>query len=351
MRKSAFLIALILMFSFLLPCRAQEEKSEYGVKDYLEQALPPQRGRKIVLNEAVGLLTITDTPSHHKLIRRLLDLIDVGPSQISIEARFVELSLKDLHELGVEWGGSYVEPVTAPGGKVKGITGWAQSFFGAGDRMDAGMGLWLGKTYLSGSELWAYLRALKQTGQANMLSSPRLTTLSGQPANIQVIERIPYASDVEYEAIDMPDPNDPTRTIPQWVATYTIEEKIVGINLEVTPSVGKESDIITLDIHPEISEVVENISIYCSVPDKLARPVIDRRSIQTSVIVKNGETVVMGGLIKDEDTKTVKKKVPILGNIPLIGKLFQHQYSNKEKRNLVVFITATLVSAEGEDVL
>jgi len=343
MRRNAFLTAVVLIFSFLMPCRAQEETSEYGIKDYLEQALPPQEGRKIVLNEAVGLLTITDTPSHHKLIRRLLELIDVGPRQISIEARFVELSLENLHELGVEWNGNYVEPVTAPGGKVKGITGLAKTLFGAGGVANAGMGLFLGKTYLSGSQLTAYLRALEQTGRANMLSSPRLTTLSGQPANIQIIKRIPYATDVEYSEIDMPDG-------PDWVSTYTIEEKIVGISLEVTPSVGKDTDIITLDLHPEISEVVESLSIHSRVPDELARPVIDTRSVQTFVIVKNGETVVMGGLINDEEITTVKK-VPILGNIPLIGKLFQHKYSVREKRNLVIFITATLVSAEGEETL
>ncbi len=343
MRRNVFLAAVVLMFSLSVPCPAQEEKDEYGITDYLEQALPLQEGRKIVLNEAAGFLTVTDTPSHHKLIRRLLDLIDVGPSQISIEARFVEISLANLHELGVEWIGDYAEPLAAPGGKVKGITGWVSSLFGSGEMVDAGMGLVLGKTNLSGSQLAAYLRALERTGRANMLSSPRLTTLNGQPANIQVIKRIPYATDVEYSEIDMPGGT-------QWVSTYTIEEKIVGINLEVTPSVGKDTDVITLDLHPEISEVVKNLSIYSSVPDDLARPVIDMRSIQTSVIVKTGETVVMGGLVKDEETTTVKK-VPILGDLPLIGKLFRYKYSVREKRNLIIFITATLISADGEEVL
>ena len=335
MRKSVFLVVVVLMFSFPVPCQAQEG-TEYNIKGYLEDALPPQEGRRIVVNEAVGLLTITDTLSHHKIIRRLLDLIDIGPSQISIEARFVELILEDLHELGVEWSGNYVEPLTAPGGKVKGITGWAKSYFGAGRTVNGGMGFWFSKTYLSGSQLAAYLRALERTGRANMLSSPRVTTLNSQPAIIQIVKKVPYASEIEEHETG------------GWT-TFTIEEEITGITLEVTPTVG-EGNVIALEICPKIKEVVDRVSVQLGVPDDLKRLVIDTRRADTNIIVKNGETVVLGGLIKDEDTVTTKK-VPILGDIPLIGKLFQYKYSKREKRNLVIFITATLVSAEGEEVL
>lgn len=383
MAKKFFYIISFLIISSSLPLA-----QDYTIKEYLEQALPPQDGRKIVLNEALGLLTVTDTPSNHRLIRELISLWDIGPRQIIIEAKFVEVSMTDLDELGIEWQGersdlsaggsidrrqkkgtffigpsvpsnsteetSYsVNPATT--GEGFGVyehnyPNWSGTEFGA-PQETAGLGLWLGKTSLSGSEVFSYLRALESRGKANLLSSPKVTTLSGQMANIELADIFPYATSVERTYCDLDVAGGVSSE--EVIETYSVDERKVGIFLEVTPVVGEQGKVITLDLHPEVSELVEQKPLLVedsdSFPDELGWPVIDTRSIQTTVNVESGETIVIGGLIKDEETVT-NKKVPILGHIPLLGNLFKYKHVSREKMNLVIFLTATLITADGEEI-
>lgn len=379
---------ILYIVSFLIFASSLSLAQDYTVKEYLEQILPPQDGRKIVLNEAMGLLTITDTPSNHKLIKDLIGFWDVGPRQIIIEAKFVELSMTDIDEFGVEWqgersdlsaGGStdrrqkqgtfYIGPAVPSHSTEEAgyslnpaTTGdafrlyehdypnWSGTEFGAPQEI-AGLGLWLGKTRLSGSEVFAYLRALESRGKANLLSSPKVTTLSGQMANIELADIFPYATSVErtYSDLDVAEgvSND------EVIETYTIEERKVGIFLEVTPVVGEQGRVITLDLHPQVSELLEQRPLLVedseSFPLELGWPVVDTRSIQTTVNVESGETIIIGGLMKDEERVT-NKKVPILGHIPLLGNLFKYKHVSREKTNLVIFLTATLITADGEEV-
>ncbi len=338
-----------------------EEGRVYTIKEYLEDALPPQEGRSITLNEATGLLTIRDTPSNHRLlIGNLIRLWDVGPKQISIEARFVEVSLGTTNQLGIEWRGEYQyrkdgrrasrgkgDLYVGSGSPYAPGSGFAPSYsgtdFGLGfPGIGGGLGLTIGKTKLSGNQLYFTLRALERSKKATMLSSPRVTTLAGQPANIQVVTRNPYVIDVNRTNISSGDN-------PVWVETYDIAEKITGITLEVTPRVGAEGKIITLDIHPEVSFVKERIDVSTDVPTGLGWPVIDRRSMMTSVIVQSGETVVLGGLMKDEEENTVKE-VPILGSLPILGKVFRREDKSRNKKNLIIFLTATMITPEGKPV-
>jgi general secretion pathway protein D len=367
---------------------AQEGES---VKDFLEQVLPPQPGRKIVLNSASGMLTVTDTPSNHKLIRQLLKQWDIGPRQISIEAKFIEISEGALNELGIEWYGTRSDTQYQVGverrrkkhdfyigqgpqlGTAVGVDpaaeyrppSYDQSTSGASEAFDyrydswptppwsgtewgapadpAGLGLWVGKSYLSGTELYAYLKALESEDKASLLSAPRVTTLSGQMANIELAITQPYASEVNLT-------DTGASTFGQY-QTYEIEEKKTGIFLEVTPSVAEGGSIITLDLHPEVSEIVRKVSLSDSeqFPEYLGWPIIDTRTTQTTVAVRSGQTIVIGGLMQDEEVIT-ERQVPLLGDIPLLGNLFKYKYESREKNNLVIFLRATLVSADGKEV-
>ena len=158
-------------------------------------------------------------------------------------------------------------------------------------------------------------------------------------------------SDIDFE-------NSGTAEHPIWQFEYTIEEKMTGITLEVTPYVTGGSDIISLDIHPEVSNLVARRAIFvgdsanpftseAAPPALMGWPVIDTRTAQTSLTVSSGETVVLGGFVHDDDTVT-NKKVPFLGDIPFVGELFKYKYKDRTKKNLVIFLTATLVTAEGE---
>ncbi len=372
-KSCGFLIVITVFLSFFGALYAQDDiRPEYtlSVEEYLNSALPPQDGRNITYNDITGILTVTDTPSNQRLIRKLIEQFDVGPRQVMIEAKFVEIEFDDLDELGIEWywykhGDITLGNVTADtalntpqiddphdyifSDDYKGVQ-WDNDESNTFPITNFGLGLILSQ-YESGKFLTAYLRALASEGRANLLSSPKVTTLSGQMANIQVTQTIPYVSDVDFE-------NSGTAEHPIWQFDYTIEERVTGITLEVTPYVGGESDVITLEIHPEVSNLVSRRPIFvgeednpftgsAAVPTLLGWPVIDTRTAQTSVMVQSGETVVMGGFVHDDDTVT-KKKVPILGDLPLVGNLFKYDYKSRSKKNLVIFLTATLITAEGD---
>lgn len=369
---SLLLIVLVFISSPLFGQGNNQDNIEYNlsIEEYLNNALPPQEGRSITFNEVTGILTVTDTPSNQRLIRKLVEQFDVGPRQVMIEAKFVEIEFENLDELGIEWywykhgditlgdstSSTYLDTpqVGDPNDYVasdnyKGVQ-WDQDSSNLFPLTNFGLGLVMSQ-WESGKFLTAYLRALASEGRANLLSSPKITTLSGQQANIQVTQTIPYVSDVDFENIG-------TAEHPIWEFQYTFEERVTGITLEVTPYVGGDSDIITLEIHPEVSNLVARRPIFvgdatnpitsgADVPTLLGWPVVDTRTAQTSVMVSSGETVVMGGFVKDDDTVT-KKKVPILGDIPIVGSLFQYEYKSRSKKNLVIFLTATLITAEGE---
>ena len=362
---------------------AQYEEEEDGgtvleITDYLEKALPPQDGRKIVFNPAVGLLTITDTPTNHRLIRELLRLIDVGPKQVIIEAKFIEVGVGDIDELGVKWdwyrrptgSGNFSDveirgtPNTRSGvplgdgshneGSVPyndGIqwdedeeTKFPLSWYGIpGTRGGGGFDFFISKTTFDGHFINAYLHALEQTKKSNLLSSPKVTTISGQPAVMQVSKTFPYISEVNVE-------NRGTAEDPIWVWTYTIDEKVTGITLMVTPRVG-EGGLITLDINPTVQFLIDRIQPHTRVTeDDLWYPIIGTRTAQTSITIRTGSTIILGGLMEDED-RLVNKKIPLLGDIPLLGKLFRYKYRNREKKNLLIFITATLLTPTGEEII
>lgn len=363
LKRIGFLILIILTgYSGSLWAQGGFEYS-LSIEEYLDNALPPQEGRMINYNDVTGILTVTDTPTNHRLIRRLVEQFDVGPKQVMIEAKFVEIEFTDLDELGIEWYFKNSEgditinedddALTFSGRNLanpdyQGVQ-WDTSTSDAFPQSDFGIGVLMSQ-FTSGNFITAYLKALASEGRANLLSSPKVTTLSGQAANIQVTQTIPYVSDVDFE-------NAGTAEHPIWEFQYTIEERITGITLEVTPYVSGNSDIITIDIHPEVSNLVSREPIFvgdtsnpftsgATVPNLLGWPVVDTRTAQTSVMIGSGETVIMGGFVKDDETLT-KKKVPFLGDIPLIGNLFRYEYKTRTKKNLVIFLTATLITAEG----
>ncbi len=371
---SAIIIIVITVFCaamFFAPAVSSEEAS-LSIKEYLEGALPPQEGRKMVYNDTTRLLTITDTRSNHDLIRKLVKQFEIGPKQIMIESRFVEVDVTDLSELGINWDfyqrGSQTQNKVFKGITVgtstiqeyKGIH-WNDSttvtFPKAGNL--AGQFL-ISHVTTTGDFLTANLRALVQQGKVNLLSSPKVTTVSGQMANIQVVRTIPYVSDFTLENIG-------TAQFPLWTYKLTLAEKPIGIFLEVTPYVTEGSNTITLDLHPEVSILLSQVPIstlttsgqtgnlgnvtavggtVAIIPNNLGWPVIDVRTTQTSIAIDSGETIILGGMIKDNETIS-KKKVPLLGDVPLLGKLFQYDYKNQRKKNLLIFITASIINAEG----
>ena len=327
-----------------------------SIEQYLQEALPESADRKIVYDPITGVLTVTDTPTNQSMAKDLIKLWDIGPTQVRIQARFVEIQVSDLQELGIEWQIHKVQRQTNDknghwgnfGGNVDSGSlsedQAAAALFGMANET-SGLGLTIGRMNGAGDIFRAYIKALVEEGKASLLSSPSVTTLSGQMANIQMANIVPYASDFTRTNIG-------TSDFPVMVEIYKVAEKVTGISLEVTPSVGGDSKVVTMDIHPEVSILVSQIPISSSAdfPPDLGYPVIDTRTTQTSVVVRSGETVVLGGLIREDD-ETTTRKVPVLGDIPLIGNLFKTDHTDKTKKNLLIFLTATILDSRGEPVL
>lgn len=330
---------------------AQEEEAakEYTIEEYLEEALPPNENRRVVLDEMTGMLTITDTPSNQQIARELIKLWDVGPQQVRIQAKFVEVAITDIEEMGIEWWYRRIAHDDTKASDID-VNAWTELMGTSTSFSDAtktsGLGLAFGKiSGYTGTYLLAYVKALEEEGKANLLSSPTVTTLSGQMANIQLANILPYAASLERT-------NVATSATPVFVEKYKVSEKITGITLEVTPKVAGESKVITLDIHPEVSVLIKQIAVSSAVdfPTKMGYPVIDTRTTQTTVVIRSGETVVIGGLIR-EDENITDRKIPFLGDIPLLGNLFKSKLVDRTKKNLVIFLTATLVDSTGELIL
>jgi type II secretory pathway component GspD/PulD (secretin) len=362
MRITLFLFAAVLLL--LLPCVASA--ADLTVATYLQDSLPPQEGRKITYNQATKMLTVTDTKPNQNLIKNLIKQFEVGPKQVMIETRFVEVDVTDIWDLGVEYSffhEGHPSNKGIRGARVgPGTVNWDNS---ATSTFPLSLGGYAGQLMLfkileAGDYYLANLRALAEQGKVNLISSPKITTVAGQMANIQVVRAQPYVSDFTLENIG-------TAENPIWSYKLTLAEKPIGIFLEATPYVTEGSNTITLDLHPEVSILKDQVRISTLttsgetgalgnvtavgslplIPAELGWPVVDVRTAQTSVVVDSGQTIVLGGMIKDEEI-VIKKKVPVLGDIPFLGKAFQYDYKNQRKKNLLIFITASIINARGE---
>ena len=230
--KTAILFTvLMLMVSFGAIGQDEAPEFQLSIEEYLNNALPPQEGRIINFNDITGILTVTDTPSNQQLIQKLITQFDIGPKQILIEARFVEIEFEDLDELGIEWFlYEHGDVNINPGGVNTAYQNirWDDSGTDTFPQTELGLDIAIVAEWAQKNFIEAYLHALASQNRANLLSAPKVTTLSGQQANIQVTQTIPYVTDVQFE-------NSGTAEHPIWKFDYTIEEKMTGITLEVTP--------------------------------------------------------------------------------------------------------------------
>jgi type II secretory pathway component GspD/PulD (secretin) len=161
------------------------------------------------------------------------------------------------------------------------------------------------------------LTALAQKGLSKILSNPKVTTINNKEAKILVGQRIPYT----------------TTTVSTAGSTQATQFLDVGIKLTVTPTINIDQKI-TLQVHPEVSLFVRSDP---------AGPVIGTREALTTVLINNGETVVIGGLITEEDRK-LGTQVPLLGDLPIIGHLFKRDYNTKDRTELLVFLTPQILN-------
>lgn len=254
----------------------------------------------------------------------IIDLLDMtNPSQVRLEAQIIEINTSAERNLGIQYWSPTIGSSTGSGSDSGNddLTRGSSGLFYVGENFKNSRGSfgWLGSHI---SNMNASLQALVTEGKARILSRPSITTMSGQKANILIGGRIPI----------------PTSAGDGQIA---IDWREYGIRLNIEPVVDAENKI-TSKVHAEVSTLDYGHSV---VENDFSIPAIASREADAVINVRSGMTMAIGGLLNSQDGKTVTK-IPLLGDIPIIGQFFRHTQKTRDNRELLILITPTLVSDE-----
>ncbi|RNC79849.1 MAG: hypothetical protein ED557_11975 [Balneola sp.] len=294
-----------------------------------------------VIKEQNGLMVIGTNDIIVEL-ESFIGQVDFPTPQIMIEALVVDVNTTDLYQLGVSLSqgaapdSSYFNPFSAVFGQGSDQMG-GFSAQGSGTDLNnafAGSGSLFGIQNLGRlpSNFFFKINALDQQGLVTVRSRPQISTINGYTASIEI-------GTTQYYLLTSTTPlQSPNQIVTQESQRFeTIEANVL---LEITPWVSASGDV-TVEVHPEFNTPVGTIS--SEVP-----PTINSRVLDSTVRLKDGETIILGGLIQESETENINK-VPILGNIPLVGRLFRNKSTNLIKSELVIFITPHVFYGDGTD--
>lgn len=279
-------------------------------------------------DSATNSLIITAPEPIYRNLRSVIELLDARRAQVFIESLIVEVTASRAAEFGVQW--MDLSGVQRPGVQVIGGTNFGNSsqniISGAQDLSNLGPGLNIG--VVRGSinipgigaitNLGVLARALESDSNTNILSTPNLLTLDNEEARIIVGENVPFITG-QYAQTGS------TATVTPF---QTIERRDVGLTLRVRPQVS-EGGTVKLQIYQEVSSIDARVL--------QGGVVTNKRALESSVLVDDGQIIVLGGLIQDSVT-TGQEKVPLLGDLPVLGNLFRYETRQRTKTNLMVFL-------------
>lgn len=287
----------------------------------------PFEGSKISVtpDKATNSLVIMASPADYQNLLQVIQKLDKRRRQVFVQAVIAEVSLDKAKELGLS--------LAVSGGGVSGNTAAAGvfdpfNFVGGSDPQQSlifEVLQGLAQSPGANLQLGGALKALISNGAVNVLSTPNIMTSDNKEAEIFVGENVPFLTS--------------TNLTSTGLSQQSIERKDTGITLRITPQIS-EGEFVKLDIYQEISAVKDSIG-------QAQDLITTKRSAKTAVVVKDKETVVIGGLIQDRDTETVNK-IPLLGDIPLLGWLFKTKSTRREKTNLMIVLTPRIIRGADE---
>jgi len=291
------------------------------VTDPADTRLPIQ----VTADPSTNSLIIVASPQDFAMISQIVEKLDIVREQVLVEMTILEIGEDTLKELGVDWA-------TLDEAVSNSVRGFAATNLGPfvnyarGDLEGLAVGAW------KGDNIGALLQALQKESGVNILSTPHVLTSNHRTAKIVVGENTPFV--VQSRITETTDLLTPT-VIKQY------EYKDVGITLEITPHVNQGGPV-RLQIDSEFTKLVESVTASSS-----DTPTTAKRSAQTIVTMNSGNTVVIGGLIRDDKTQ-VQNKVPLVGDVPVVGNLFRWQRDRVQKTNLLIFITPYVMTSQEE---
>ena len=289
---------------------------------------------KCTADDTNNAVIVTDTAFGLDSTERLIRSLDRVPKQVVIEAKLVEVTLDNEFDMGVNWG-VFGQASKNTVGSLVGYTGvdntGAAATYALPGQAEVGTGVSLASKNIAGGFRFGRLasgymldmtiQAAASKGKAKVLSDPKVATLNNKEANINITNQTPYI----------------TQEVTQGTGGTTSSTKVTyittGITLKVTPTINSDGRI-TMKINPSVSQPSQAVAFTA--------PSVDTRSTDTNVIVKNGETIVIGGLIHDAQSDNVTK-VPVLGDIPLLGVLFRKKSTSRNRMELLIFVTPKII--------
>ncbi len=262
-------------------------------------------------------LSVNDIPSKIAEIESVIAAFDVMDKQVAIEAKIIQVILNDQFNMGIDW-----QAVVNKYHRLSLLGNF--DVLGANEKRGA-----LSIGTLANDSYEVMIEALQEFGTTNNLSNPHILAVNNQEAKILVGSTEPYVTT--------------TTTTPASGPT-TVAEAVnfieVGVKLYVTPTIHQDG-FVTMKIKPEVSSVTRTITTG----NNNTIPVVETSEAETTVVVKDGTTIVIGGLIKDENLGT-DKKIPVLGDVPVMGTLFRSKDTQKRKTELVIFLSPKIVAGD-----
>ncbi len=298
-------------------------------------------GSKYLIDYERNIIVASGTRGQLRTLENIIREFDRPIQQVLIEARFITISESAYQQLGLQW----------ETGRAANVPRSATDFTGLGTNV--GLGLQRTFTNVFGdNSLTATLNAIEQSGESQTLSAPRLTVLNNRPATIR-----DGLTQYFYEEYTVSQTILENRSTSSLVPKGRPTKLTAGVSLDVLASIGGDGRSILLALKPSVSQNVELVT-FATISDLDAQgrvastfdiklPQSRDQEISTRVVVQSGETVVMGGVIENEQT-TFTEAVPILGKLPVIGAAFRTKTEISRPRYLLIFVTATLLSESGE---
>jgi type IV pilus assembly protein PilQ len=318
----------------LVPLETAIIKLNYANASEISTALQSSVSRRgqIQVDKRTNSLIVTDLPSNLETVSRMSQALDSTTPQIEITAKLVDVDAEALRGFGIEWNISPAEPefwapidADGDGAEDDGLPGGGPIHNNDGSLVVAGQHdtpianpanrLTFG-IFKDWASIEAQLQVLEQNRKANIISNPRVTTVDNREAKILVGQKIPL--------------------IVQDVAGNPVSQlQTIGVQLKVTPHLTQDRKIV-MDLHPEVSDLSTQSTVQGGV-------IINTSEADTRVMVEDGQTAVIGGLIRTNDSH-VRRGIPLLKDIPLLGVLFRSDNVIKQNRELIIFVTPRIVS-------
>ncbi len=293
---------------------------------------------KIIADKNTNSLVITASKQDYDVVRNLLHSLDIAKDQVFVEAIIMEMNTQKKRN----WSPTYYhfdaasQGIGRAGFSTESLSGLLNPLSDSGAVLGFPLGavnsIVIGGTTYQVPSLLAFIKVIQSNVESNILSTPRILALDNETASIEVGDKIPIGQD--------------TSTATNGTTTNAPKFEDASIKLEITPFIRPDSEMVRMKID-QIVKQKSNVKVE-STTLASSTTVISNREIKTNLVVKNGDTAVLGGLVRDQESVT-EQKIPLLGDIPVLGWLFKSKSVDNDKINLVVFMTPKIIRSNVKD--